>query len=88
MLKHRYSAVRMRNGMFRYGPGEVNADKEMAKYWEPEDFVDPIEAAAAAEASSGGSVASVCAYVEDWENDLLTVSESTDYTARFKLIDT
>ena len=84
-LKHRFSSVRMKNGIFRYEPGEANADKEMKKYWEPEDFVDPIEAAAAAEASSGGSVASVYAYVEEWEKELLTVSESTDYTARFKL---
>ena len=36
--KHRYSSVRMKNGMFRYEPCEANADKEIKKYWEPEDL--------------------------------------------------
>jgi hypothetical protein len=87
-LKHRFAALRLRNSF--YEAGLVDPNKEMVKYWEPADFVDPFVPIATAVPLAAGSVASIvnnaaACYVEDWKLPLLTIDEKTDATARFKL---
>ena len=86
MLKHRYSSIRMKNKS-EFDEG-AQADVEFTKYWEKEDFVDPGGQTIAP--TTRTMVANVQdnafhAYIEDWEEVLLTINEATDSTARFRL---
>ena len=66
----------------------AQADVEFTKYWEKEDSVDPGGQTIAP--TTRTMVANVQdnafhAYIEDWEEVLLTINEATDSTARFRL---
>lgn len=83
-LKHRYSSLRMRRGV--YEADEVDPKIEMALYTEKEDYVDPLEALLP---RAGGINEDIRAntfllYQEDWED--FTVDEKSDATMRFRLV--
>jgi hypothetical protein len=86
MLKHRDSSIRMRNRS-EFDEGH-QANKEFEKYWNEEDFLDPrIQSV---EPTTRDMVVDIQentfhAYTGDWEEALLTITEATDSTARFRL---
>ena len=86
MLKYRYSSIRMKNRA-EFDEG-AQADNEFDKYWDPEDFVDPgIQTVAPPSRTMVNDIQENAfhAYIEKWEEALLTISEATDSTARFGL---
>ena len=86
-LKHRFSALRLKEGTL--SSDAVDPEEEMIKYWEPEDFVDPYVAPNTAAATTTATTAPlnlVNAWLEDLEKGLLTTDEKKDATARFRLL--
>lgn len=86
-LKHRYSANLLKTG--NLDARVVDSSKEMAKYYETADYVDPYIPPVTTDANSTATaVASDAAnaWSEAWEKPLLIIDEKSDPTARFRLL--